>query len=75
MGRRPPRKLWLESDGDARDGHFVIDCGLRRDEDRMELEDSAMLIAGGLVFGRDVVVARLDDFGSFGWVSSIRHLG
>ncbi len=71
----PPWELWLESDGDADDGHLWINCALRRGEDRMELEDSAMLIAGGLVFGRDGIVARLDDFGSFGWVSSIRGLG
>lgn len=71
----PPWELWLESDREAGDGHLEINCGLHRGEDRMEIEDPALLIAGGLVFGRDGIVARLDDFGSFGWVYSIRGLG
>ncbi|CAN5546447.1 hypothetical protein BH24ACT26_BH24ACT26_07280 [soil metagenome] len=71
----PSWELRLEADGDGRKGHFVINCCLHRGEDRMEIDEPAMLISGGLVFGRDGVVARLDDFGSFGWVSSIRGLG
>ncbi|MCZ6623167.1 MAG: DEAD/DEAH box helicase [Deltaproteobacteria bacterium] len=61
-------KLALDESGER---YSVTGC-LRRDEEEMALSTPLMLIKGGLVFYEDQV-ARLQDFGSFGWISLLRE--
>jgi hypothetical protein len=64
-------ELWVVARG-AEDGkNFVLTGELRRGEQRMELTEPAMLVAGGMVFTRQTV-APTDDGGAFPWVVMLR---
>lgn len=64
-------ELWAVARA-AQDGkHFVLTGELRRGEQRMDLTEPVMLVAGGMVFGREAV-APMDDGGAFPWVVMLR---
>jgi superfamily II DNA or RNA helicase len=64
-------ELWVVARA-AEDGkNFVLTGELRRGEARMELSEPAMLVAGGLIFGKQTV-APMDDGGAFPWVAMLR---
>lgn len=71
----PSWELWLEAEHDTEGKSFVIGARLQRGDEAMSLDKPQMLLAGGFVFGDDGVVERLEDFGAFGWISSIRNHG
>jgi superfamily II DNA or RNA helicase len=53
-------------------GHYRVAALLKRGETEMALSEPDLLLAGGLLFcgGR---VARLNDFGAFGWIALLRE--
>lgn len=71
----PSWDLWLEAHHDAEGKRFVVGARLQRGEEIMPLDEPQMLLAGGFVFSNDGVVERIEDFGAFGWISSIRNQG
>ncbi|MEO7804326.1 MAG: DEAD/DEAH box helicase [Actinomycetota bacterium] len=70
-----PWEICLAAKHDAKGRNLVITGRLQRGDEHMSLDRPQMLLAGGFVFGDDGVVERVEDFGAFGWVSSIRTLG
>lgn len=68
----PPWEFWLVVRPDEAGKNYEVKGELRRGDVRLPLAAPAMLVAGGLVFG-DGWVARLQDFGAFGWVSLLRE--
>jgi len=71
----PPWETCIEARLDPTGLTYSIDGRLQRGGERMPLQQPAILIAGGFVFGDDGLVSRLTDHGVFGWISSIRAGG
>jgi len=71
----PPWEICIDARLDTDGLNYTIDGRLQRGDQRMPLEQPAVLIAGGFVFGDDGLVSELDDGGAFGWISSIRAGG
>jgi hypothetical protein len=69
-----PWEFWLEIRRGEKGNHYVVAGSLRRDSERRELSEPALLTNGSLVFTHDSV-ARLNDFGAFAWVSLLRRQG
>jgi len=69
-----PWELWLKITLEDAGERYLVTGLLRRAETEMELAKPALLLAGGLVF-YDGRVARLQDFGAFGWISLLRERG
>ena len=68
-------EFWLEGTPDPRrDGQLLVRGSLRRGEERRDLSEPRLLLAGGLVFGA-TQVARLEDFGAFAWIGTLRQIG
>jgi superfamily II DNA or RNA helicase len=66
-----PWQLWVVGRA-ADDGqNFLLTGELRRGEQRMDLTEPAMLVAGGMVFTRQSI-APMDDGGAFPWVVMLR---
>ncbi|MGI8427456.1 MAG: SNF2-related protein [Actinomycetota bacterium] len=70
-----PWEICIEAHLETGGLNYAIDGRLQRGDERMPLQQPAVLIAGGFVFGEDGVVGELDDGGAFGWISSIRAGG
>jgi hypothetical protein len=64
-------ELWIVARQAADAGNFILTGELRRGEQRMDMADPTMLVAGGLVFTREKV-APLDEGGAFPWVGMLR---
>jgi hypothetical protein len=64
-------ELWVMARQAADSPNFVLNGELRRGEERMEIAEPVMLVAGGLVFTREKV-APLDEGGAFPWVAMLR---
>ncbi|TWT58801.1 ATP-dependent helicase HepA [Thalassoglobus neptunius] len=62
-----PWKLCLVLNQSEEDGTWKLEGEVRRDDDRMKLDDCELLLPGGLVATQDFIY-RLDDFGAFDWV-------
>ncbi len=69
-----PWDLWLKITPEESTQRYLVSGVFRRTEQEMDLAQPALLVAGGLVF-YDGRVARLRDFGAFGWVSHLRAHG
>ena len=69
-----PWELWLKISHEDGGERYQVTGSLRRGETEMDLAKPALLVAGGLVFYDDCV-ARLRDFGAFGWISILRAQG
>ena len=69
-----PWELWLKIMPEDVGERYLVSGSLRRAEGEMELARPALLLAGGLVFYGGWV-ARLQDFGAFGWISLLRGRG
>lgn len=65
-------KLWLDVRQDERD-QWKITGSLRRGEDRMELTEPLLIVEGGFLLARGKL-ARLDDAGSFPWITRLISL-
>jgi hypothetical protein len=68
-----PWQLRLEVRRDAATASYVLEGSLRRGEERMPLDEPALLLASGLVFTADRA-ARLDLAGGFGWIALLRRV-
>src|SRR5581483_5341932 len=53
---------------------YTVSGDLKRGDERLGLNEAALLVAGGLVFTRDRV-ARFDDYEAFEWVSLLQSNG
>jgi len=71
----PPWEICIDARLDPDGLNYTIDGSLQRGGDQMPLQQPAVLIAGGFVFGEDGLVGEVDDGGAFGWISSIRAGG
>jgi superfamily II DNA or RNA helicase len=67
-----PWEFWLKVTPDDSGKRYVVAGELRRDGERMALEDPSLLLSGGLVFWEDRV-APLADSGAFPWISLLRR--
>ena len=65
-------QLWVLARKDEEGQRFILTGELRRGEERMEIAEPVMLVAGGLVFARGQV-ASLDDGGAFPCVVTFRQ--
>jgi SNF2 family DNA or RNA helicase len=69
-----PWEFWLKLALDESGERHSATGWLRRGEEEMALSKPALVLRGGLVFSDDRV-ARLEDFGAFGWISLLRRNG
>ncbi|MCZ6452348.1 MAG: SNF2-related protein, partial [Deltaproteobacteria bacterium] len=69
-----PWEFWLKVALGDSGKRYSITGWLRRGKEEMAISAPAMLFKDGLVF-YDEQVARLKDFGSFGWISLLRGNG
>ncbi len=69
-----PWEFWLKLALGESGKRYSITGWLRRGKEEMAISAPAMLFKDGLVF-YDEQVARLKDFGSFGWISLLRGNG
>ncbi|MEX0802364.1 MAG: SNF2-related protein [Candidatus Binatia bacterium] len=69
-----PWELWLEVMLDEAGERYLVHGSLRRGEAEMDLQQPQLFLSGGLVFYEDRI-ARLQDFGAFGWISLLRAQG
>ncbi|MFN0053660.1 MAG: SNF2-related protein [Planctomycetales bacterium] len=67
----PPWELCIQVAADEVRDDWNLTGALRRGEEQLELADAALLVPGGFVFAHHKV-ARLHDFGTFGWVEMLR---
>ena len=67
-------ELCLKVTCENNSGEYSVKGVLRRGEAEMELAKPVLILAGGLVFW-DSRVARLNDYGAFGWISLLRAEG
>lgn len=70
----PPWELSVEVNGNEAGDQWRLEGRLRRDGEDMLLGDAALVLPGGLVITRQRV-ARLQDFGAFGWAELLRTEG
>lgn len=68
----PAWELTLQPTLDGLGRNYVLIPRLERDERQMSIDEPAMLLTGGFVFGYDRLVAPLNDFGAFHWISLAR---
>jgi superfamily II DNA or RNA helicase len=66
-----PWEFCLSAEKDTSGRAYVLSGYLQRGANRVALEGTSLLVAGGLVFFEDRV-SRLLDNGSFGWISVLR---
>jgi hypothetical protein len=66
-----PWEVWVVARRAEDEQNFVLTGELRRNNERLDLAEPAMLVAGGLVFTREKV-APLDEGGAFPWVGMLR---
>lgn len=64
-----PWKLWLDVRRDEND-QWNITGALRRADERMKLQEIALVVEGGFVFARERV-ARFDEAGQFPWLKEL----
>ena len=69
-----PWELCLDATLDDAGDRYLVQGALRRGEAEMDLARPVLFVAGGLVF-YDGWVARLRDFGAFGWIFVLRTHG
>jgi superfamily II DNA or RNA helicase len=60
--------------GEAPEPHYLVSGSLRRGEERMEISEPVMLLAGGVVFTA-ATVSPLTDSGTFFWIGALRQEG
>lgn len=65
-------ELWVVARAADDRQNFILTGELRRGEQRMDLSEPTMLVAGGMVFSRQTV-APVDDGGAFPWVVMLRN--
>jgi hypothetical protein len=65
-------ELWVVARKNESGENYILTGELRRAEQRMELTEPVLLVAGGLVFTRERA-APMDDGGAFPWVSILRQ--
>lgn len=70
----PPWELWLEVRRDAAEDCYVVDASLRREEERLTLEQPDLIVGGGFLFVNGSA-ALLEDFGAFHWIAEVRRSG
>jgi superfamily II DNA or RNA helicase len=70
-----PFRLELEVAEVAGGKSLRLAASLRRDSERRDLTEPAMLIAGGWVFWRDGSIDPLRDEGVFPWIAALRKTG
>jgi len=70
----PPWELSVEVTRNAAGDHWLVEGRLRRDGEALALGEATLVLPGGLVFTRHKV-ARLQDFGAFGWAGLLRTEG
>jgi superfamily II DNA or RNA helicase len=68
----PPWEFRLEISRDEKSQEYVLQGSLHRSDERKDLAEPAMLVAGGWVFWPDRV-ARLNDSKAFQWISLLRR--
>lgn len=67
----PAWDLCVEVSPDDDDESFLLTGSLRRGEESLKLSDATLLVPGGFAFIKQRV-ARLHDFGAFGWIELLR---
>jgi len=67
-------ELCVEVSHNEAGDHWVVSGRLARPDDSLALDEARLVLPGGLVLTRNKV-ARLQDFGAFGWVELLRHEG
>ncbi|MBI3651302.1 MAG: SNF2 helicase associated domain-containing protein [Acidobacteria bacterium] len=67
-------QFWVEVRPEADAELYRLEGALRRGEEKRNLVEPALLLAGGLVFWPNCV-ARLDDHGAFSWIPLLRKEG
>ncbi len=70
----PPWELSIEVGRNEAGDQWRLEGHLRRESETLALSDATLVLPGGLVFTRSHV-ARLQDFGAFGWVELLRVEG
>jgi superfamily II DNA or RNA helicase len=70
----PPWELSVEVGPNEAGDQWRVEGRLRRDGEMLPLADTTLVLPGGLVFTRHRV-ARLQDFGAFGWAELLRGEG
>lgn len=69
---KEPWEFCLKIERDKADKNYLIQGSLARKDERMDLAEPTMLLAGGLVFARGYA-ARLNDFNAFEWIATLRR--
>jgi superfamily II DNA or RNA helicase len=70
----PPWTFALELRKTEKPRGYEVSGSLRRGDERMDLSEPPLVIAGGFVFARNLL-ARLEDRGSFRWIVALRSGG
>jgi len=70
----PPWELCLNVTRQSDGAHYQLAGALRREDRELDLTQPILLLAGGLVFYNGKI-ARLQDYGAFGWISLLRAHG
>src|SRR3989304_7309747 len=70
----PPWELCLNVTRQSDGAHYQLAGALRREDRELDLTQPVLLLAGGLVFYNGKI-ARLQDYGAFGWISLLRAHG